>query len=101
MSVAIVTRYLGPTNHRGSRIRATVPARIAERDTSRRPDEAGYELHQPAHWTLTIPYPHELSGEAVHRVAAEALRDRLGWEGALAGGAIVDGYAFVFCGSGS
>lgn len=92
MSVAIVTTYHGPTNNRGSRITATVPERIAHRDL----DQPANELHSRRYWTLTIPYPYELSGEDVHRKAAEALRDRLGWTGTLAGGALPDGYAFVF-----
>jgi hypothetical protein len=80
---AIVTRYLGPTDYRGSRIKATC--------------DAG---------SITIPYPHELSGEDVHRKAAEALVDRLGWNEAggyrpmrLVGGGLPDSmrdsYAFV------
>lgn len=47
---AIQTKYLPPTNHRGSRIKATC--------------ERG---------SITIPYPHELSGDEVHREAARAL----------------------------
>jgi hypothetical protein len=80
---AIVTRYLGPTDTRGSRIKATA--------------DAG---------SVTIPYPHELSGEAVHRAAAEALLVKLGWDTAhgyrpfrLVGGGLPqasrDSYAFV------
>ncbi len=74
---AIVTKYLGPTEYRGSRIRAAA--------------EAG---------SLTIDYPSEArAGEDAHRVAAEALRDRLGWTGDLAAGYLPDGrYAFVFYG---
>lgn len=70
---AIVTRYLGPTNHRGSRIKATV------------------EGARP----LTIPYD---SGSGnPHRDAAEALRDRQGWSGALVEGALPNGdKVFVF-----
>ena len=80
---AIVTRYLGPTNYRGSRIKATA--------------DAG---------SITISYPHELSGEDVHRAAAEALRAKLGWDTdhgyrpmRLVGGGLPDSmrdsYAFV------
>ena len=75
----IRTHYLGPTERLGGRIRAT----------------AGNGQR------LTIGYPHEAGeGEAAHRVAAEALADRLGWRqgGAeLAGGAMPasDTYAFV------
>lgn len=47
---AILTRYLGPTNCRGARIKA--------------------ECYSDS---VTIPYPHELSGEEVHRAAALAL----------------------------
>ncbi len=52
--------------------------------------------------TLTIGYPHEAGeGEQAHRVAAEALRDRLGWSGELVGGHMDTGdYAFVFARSG-
>lgn len=75
---AILTRFHGPTNTRGSRISARC--------------DAG---------KLSIDYPHELSGEACHRKAAEALRDKLGWDegsyGKLASGQLPTGdYAFVF-----
>jgi hypothetical protein len=75
---AIQTRYLSPTNTRGSRIKATCAA-----------------------GSITIPYPHELSGQAVHRKAAEALVSKLGWNdphyGGLLGGQLASGdYAFVF-----
>jgi hypothetical protein len=70
---AIVTKYAGPTNTRGSRIIAKC--------------EAG---------SVTIPYPHELSGEDVHRKAAEALCAKLKWEGKLIGGSTKTGYVFVF-----
>jgi hypothetical protein len=47
---SIVTKYLPATNNRGSRIKATC--------------DRG---------SITIPYPHELSGEAVHVAAVRAL----------------------------
>lgn len=74
---AIQTRYHGPTNSRGSLVSAKC--------------EAG---------RVSIPYPYELSGEAVHKAAAVALCKKLGWSGAesLAGGMLPNGdYAFVFC----
>lgn len=72
---AIQTHYLGPTDYRGSRI-------VARAEGGNR---------------VVVPYPYELSGEAVYRVAAEALRDKLGWTGELVGGGLPDGgYAFVF-----
>lgn len=75
---AIITKYHGPTNTRGSRITAKC--------------DAG---------SVTIPYPHELSGEACHRKAAEALRNKLEWNtefyGEMASGQLPSGeYVFVF-----
>ncbi len=73
---AIITKYLPATNSRGSRIKAS-----AEGVPS-----------------LTIPYPHELSGAAVHAAAAVALCRRMGWGGTLASGGLPDesGYCFTF-----
>lgn len=72
---AITTRYAGPTNTRGSRIIASEP------DGKR----------------LTLSYDSSLDSETNHRVAAEALRDKLGWTGSLVGGYIGQGrYAWVF-----
>lgn len=75
---AIQTRYLNPTNSRGARIKATCAA-----------------------GSITIDYPHELSDQAVHRKAAEALVSKLGWVdphyGGLLGGCLPNGdYCFVF-----
>lgn len=75
---AIQTRYLTPTNLRGSRIKAWCAA-----------------------GSITIPYPHELSGQACHRAAVEALLIKLEWTdrayGSLLGGQLASGdYAFVF-----
>jgi hypothetical protein len=71
---AISTKYMGPTDQRGSRIKAY------DSDNNQ----------------VTISYPHELSGEDVYRKAAEALRDKMGWTGELIGGGTKDGYVFVF-----
>lgn len=53
---AIVTKYIGPTGTKGARIKAAC--------------DAG---------SITIPYPHELSGEDVYAAAAMALCRKLGW----------------------
>lgn len=46
---AILTKYLGPTDHKGARIKAwSVGGR-----------------------SVTIPYPYELSGQACHRAALQ------------------------------
>ena len=76
---AIVTKYLGPTDRRGSRIKAD--------------DGDGN--------TATISYPHELSGEAVHFEAVKALCRKMDWKGTLEPGAIKNGYAWVWCDGGS
>jgi hypothetical protein len=47
---AIHSKYIPATNHKGSRIKATC--------------ERG---------SITIPYPHELSGDSVHRLAVMKL----------------------------
>ena len=71
---AIETRYLGPTNHRGSRIKATSASGLS----------------------VTVPYPHELSGMECHWEAAKALAVKLGWEaGEYVGGGTRDGYVFI------
>ena len=71
---AIFTKYHGPTNTRGSRISAS------DQDGNR----------------ITISYPYELSGEAVHRKAADALCTKMHWTGKLTGGSVRNGYVFVF-----
>jgi hypothetical protein len=71
---AIVTRYHGPTNTRGSTITAS--------------DEDGNRI--------SLSYPYELSGEACHRAAAEALCAKMQWTGELIGGSTKHGYVFVF-----
>lgn len=71
---AITTKYFGPTNTKGSSIVAS-----AEGVKS-----------------VTIGYPHELSGEAVYKAAAVALCEKMGWSTDLLGGGTKDGYVFVF-----
>lgn len=71
---AITTKYHGPTNTRGSKISAS------DGDGNR----------------VTISYPYELSGEAVHRAAADRLCEKMGWDHKLVGGSVKNGYVFVF-----
>ena len=73
---AIQTKYLSPTNSRGARIKASCAA-----------------------GSITISYPYDLSGQAVHRKAAEALVTKLQWDevASLLGGCLPNGdYCFVF-----
>lgn len=74
----IQCKYHGPSETRGSRITAKC--------------EAG---------SVSIPYPHELSGQACYRAAAEKLAEKLGWTGKyynqLLGGQLSDSsYVFIF-----
>ena len=73
---AIVTKYLSATNSRGSRIKAS-----AEGVKS-----------------ITIGYPHDLSGEDCHKAAAVELCKKYGWSVNLVGGGLpnCEGYAFCF-----
>lgn len=57
MNACIVTKYLGPTNTRGSRV--VVRAR---------------------NWSLTLPWDYELDADANHGNAADLLAQRFGWE---------------------
>jgi len=75
---AIQTRYLSPTNHKGGRIKAWAKA-----------------------GSVTIGYPHQFSGQACHRAAAEELAKKLGWVGEyygeLLGGQLQNhDYVFIF-----
>lgn len=72
---AITCTYKGPTNSTGSRIVAS--------------DGDGHRV--------TISYPHELSGEAVYRKAADALCAKMGWtDNKMVGGRQKNG-VMVFC----
>jgi hypothetical protein len=51
----IVTRYLGPTNHRGSRVKAT------------------HERDSDVTWRATLDWDHSLDSTANHQLAAEQL----------------------------
>ena len=74
--IAITTKYIPATNTRGSRIKA-----------------------QANDLTVTIPYPHELSGHRVHLSAVKALvkKHNLDWDIAnMRYGELGHGYVFCF-----
>ena len=75
MFQAIVTKYHGPTNTRGSRITATASA-----------------------GRVTVPYHYGMNSDDNHRAAAEALKAKMAWKGDLAAGALPGdtGAVFVF-----
>ena len=71
---AILTKYLGPTNVRGSRVKASAEG-----------------------VSVTIPYASELNAERAHDEAALALVRKMGWPGTLVRGGRPDmrGYVYV------
>jgi hypothetical protein len=75
MPVAIITKYHGPTDTRGSRISA--------RTTSDRPK-------------VFVPYQYEYSHERAHLPAVLAYCKKMDWHGTLACGGVDDGYVWVF-----
>jgi hypothetical protein len=74
MNEAIVTKYHGATDTRGSRVTATACGGLK----------------------VSIPYPHDLNGEAVHMAAAAALMAKAGGKGKLVAGLMpTGGYVFI------
>lgn len=73
---AITTKYLGPTNTRGGRIKASA--------------KSGRSL------SITIPYPHELSQSEAHAAAARALCERMSWTPAALHQGYAHGAGYVF-----
>ena len=71
---AITTKFHGPTATRQSKIVAS------DQDKNH----------------ITMSYSHALDTEANHQKAAEILREKMGWTGAMIGGSISGGMAFVF-----
>jgi hypothetical protein len=65
---AIYTRYLGPSDTRGTRVKAFA--------------DAG---------SITLSWDHRLNPEGNHKAAAEALANKLGWHGKWFGGSIPNG----------
>lgn len=71
---AIETRYLGPTNHRSSRI-------VARSASGHR---------------IICSWDDALGVDENHHAAAQALADKLGWRSRLATGALANSYVHVF-----
>ena len=74
MSQSIVTKYLGPTNSRGARIKATIASGAK---------------------SYTMPYQYELNSEDNHTAAARELAQRLEWRGDYISGHTATGMVFV------
>ena len=80
---AIHTKYIAPTNSRGSRIKAYTN---------------GIGLHKG--FSATIPYPHELSDINKHFEAVKALIEQNGLDWSTEGmryGLSADGRGYTFC----
>lgn len=78
MSIAIKTTYLPVTNHRGSRIRASVMASLGRKES------------------VTVSYYALADDRDKHVQVAEMLVERLGWGGRWVGGDAGDSsYVFV------
>ena len=72
---AITCKYLGPTNHKGSRIKA-------------------YDFDNNQ---ITIPFDYGLSDYDLYKSAAYALCDKMNWtNNGMTGGGVKDGMVFVF-----
>jgi len=70
---AIETRYLGPTNTKDGRIKATAWA-----------------------GSVTVPYDHALNPDSNHKAAADALIAKMGWTGTFAQGGNAKGNGYIF-----
>ena len=70
----ITTKYLGPTNYQGSRLRAT---------------------HTGGAKSVTVSYRHALDAEDNHREAALELAKKLNWKGQYIGGHTKEGMVWV------
>lgn len=72
---AIKTRYLGPTNYRGARIKASA--------------QAG---------SVTVSYDYALNIDANHKAAAQALIDKMDWCFTFSSGVLPGGdWCHVLC----
>lgn len=75
---AIETKFIGPTNFRGSRVKAVCRDSMNE-----------------APMQVTLDWDHALDSYENHARAAIALCDKMGWTAKLVGGSTVNGYVFV------
>ena len=72
--VAILTKFIGPTNYRGSRVKAYTP-----------------DGHR-----IIVPWDHSQNVEENHDAAALALCRKMEWCGKLVRGGTDVGYAYAF-----
>lgn len=86
MRQGIATRYMGPTNSSGSRVKAVARKAKSYSDGSREP-----AMQLTDHWD------HASNSETNHTRVAQLLAAKLGWSGLWIGGGTPDesGYQFV------
>ena len=72
---SIHTKYSGPTNTRGSRIRA---------------------IASGGGGSVSVPYDHDLSDDGNHDEAAKKLAQKMGWEGTVIRGGGIGGKGNVY-----
>ena len=88
MSISIVTKFLGPTNHRGSRVSAQVSDYGSDMEVNSRADG------RPGR--IVIDWDHRYNPAENHRRAAFALANKLGWDGEWIGGDAPRSEGWVF-----
>jgi len=84
MAITISTKYVGPTNTRGSRVKAVTGD---NNHATGKPD------------TITVPWDNARNSLDNHKAAAKALAERLNWDGEWQGGDTETGYVFIRFGS--
>jgi hypothetical protein len=72
--IAILTKYLGPTDTKGSR----------------------YKAYTSNGQSITLDADHRKDYDLNHDAAAKALCQKMGWKGSLVRGGIETGFAYVF-----
>lgn len=77
-NVAIGVKYIGPTNTKGSRLKAFV------------------KDHKKSIHTIFIPWDYELERSENYSNAAKRLAEKLGWNGNLVGGWFGNEFVCVF-----
>ena len=80
MGVSIITKYLGPSNMRGARVKA---------ESSDTNPETGRKD------SVTVSWDHALNPFDNHAAAAKALASKMGWDGEWKAGDMPAGYVFI------
>lgn len=87
MLVAIQTKYFGPTNFKGSRVKAI----------ARRRDTGAFPMRE---LSLTDSWDHGSTAEENHARVAKLLATKLDWSGTFVGGSLDGSSGYVFVNTG-